>query len=576
MEDAAKYGQQHADMAEFAGMIARHLQGIYKTGFSEGLVNRILKLADQRHEAKPLWNEREMVLITYGNGIVMPDRKPLQILLDFLRERLAGKITCVHILPFFPYTSDDGFSVSDYMNVDPALGSWADITAIGAEFGLMTDLVINHVSASHPWFKNYLAGKDPGKDFFIESEPDTDYSQVVRPRSTPLFTGFESPRGTKKVWTTFSNDQVDLNFSNPEVLIEMIRILLFYVSKGVRIIRLDAIAFLWKERGTTCLHLPETHAIVKLLRDVVSYVSPGTIILTETNVPNTENWSYFGNADEAHMVYQFSLPPLLLHALFTGNSEHLNQWAGSIPELNANQTFLNYTASHDGIGIRPLEGLLPDREILQLLEAMSAFGGMVSYRSNPDGSQSPYEINITFLDAMKGDINGPDEFQEARFICSQTIMMSLKGIPAFYFNSLTGTANDHEGVRATGRARSINRKQWRADELVSLLSTDTMHSRIFKELIRLVGIRQGCSAFHPGSRQEVLPLGEQVVAFKRFNTATGDSIICISNLAVRQVDIQTSLVRIKNGYDLISCRNLQQQSDRIRINAFQTLWIAES
>jgi sucrose phosphorylase len=574
MEFPLQPGFRKRDWAIFIGCLAQRLQRIYKTAFSEGLVNRIAGMALMQQDSKPLWNESDVILITYGNSIYNPAEKPLRTLRRFLQDKLTGIVTIVHILPFFPYTSDDGFSVSDFTEVNPELGSWEDIAAISAEFGLMIDLVINHVSAKHPWFENYLSDRNPGKDFFIEAEPGIDYSCVIRPRSTPLFTRFKGITGVKEVWTTFSSDQVDLNFSNPDVLVEMIRILLTYLRKGARIIRLDAIAFLWKAKGTACLHLPETHEIVKLLREIVSFVSPGTVILTETNVPNLENWSYFGNHDEAHMVYQFSLPPLLLHALFTGNSEYISRWASEIPATGADQTYLNYTASHDGIGVRPLEGILPEVEIRELLEGMTSFGGKISQKRNNDGTLSPYEINITYLDAMKGDRNGPDSFQEARFLCAQTIMMSLQGIPAFYFNSLVGTANDYEGLAHTGIFRRINRKRWYEDELIRELSSDTLNSRLFEELTRLIRIRKQCTAFHPACPQYILFMDSRLFAFERAQPDGRERILCLSNISNHPVEIDGSAMNIKKGHDLISRESLRGIPGPILLKAYQTRWIA--
>jgi sucrose phosphorylase len=574
MEKMIRNDHKWPDTAEFTSRIARRLQAIYRDNFSEGLVNRILQLAHVHYDKRPAWDEKEVILIAYGNSICRPDEPPLRTLHRFLRQRLFQIISCVHILPYFPFTSDDGFSVTDYLQVNPDLGDWKDIDALTSDFGMMTDLVINHVSAEHPWFKNYLADRVPGRNYFIAADPRFDCSRVIRPRSTPLFTRFKIPGGHRDVWTTFSSDQVDLNFANPDVLVEMIRILLFYISKGMRIIRLDAIAFLWKKTGTTCLHQPETHQIVKLLRDIATHVCPGTVILTETNVPNLENWSYFGNDDEAHMVYQFSLPPLLLHALFSGTSRYLNQWASEIPELAPTQTFLNYTASHDGIGVRPLEGLLPGEEIRELLEGMTRFRGQISNKVNPDGSLSPYEINITYLDALKGNRDGIDGYQEARFICSQAIMMSLQGIPAFYLNSLVGTANDEEGVKVSGRVRSINRKLWQEDELKTMLSEETVHRRLFGELCRLIKIRRDYPLFHPGCQQEILMLDDRLFAFKRMNLQTGERIYCLSNVTDRPIEIKGILGARKKGYDLISA-GPAGTSDRILFNPYQMRWIIE-
>ncbi len=573
MTNNTQYGSRVAGMAEFAGVIARHLQIIYKTNFSEGLVNRILAMTNMQYNGKTRWNEKDIVLITYGNSICSASEKPLKTLRRFAGRYLAGLFSTIHILPFFPYTSDDGFAVSDFMQVNPDLGTWDDLTSFTPDFTLMADLVINHVSSAHPWFQNYLQNLDPGRDYFIEAFPGSDYTRVVRPRSTPLFTRYITSGGPRDVWTTFSADQVDLDFSNPEVLLEMIRTMIFYIARGIRIIRLDAIAFLWKQPGTTSLHLPETHEIVKLLRDIAAYICPGTLILTETNVPNRENWSYFGSHDEAHMVYQFSLPPLLLHALHTGNAGYLNRWVQEIPVTSEDQTFLNYTASHDGIGVRPLEGLLPAGEIDRLISGMTGFGGMVSKKINANGSQSPYEINITYLDAMKGTQLGPDNFQEERFVTSQAIMMALRGIPAVYIHSLLGTTNDYAGIETSGRARSINRKQLKEEEISGLLASDTMQRRLFERLTHLMRIRRNCPAFHPGCRQELLELDNSVLAFTRTDMKTGLQVICLSNMSVHPFEIKSLLPANKKRWDLISGEQVTSESP-ILLKSCQTRWIA--
>ena len=157
----------------------------------------------------------------------------------------------IHLLPFYPYSSDDGFSVIDYKQVNPALGTWDDVARVGQNFHLMFDGVINHISAQSAWFKAFLQDDPKYRDYFIVVEGEPDLSQVVRPRTLPLLTEFTTPSGAKKVWTTFSADQIDLNYANPEVLLDIIDVLLFYVAHGAELIRLDAIAYLWKEIGTT-------------------------------------------------------------------------------------------------------------------------------------------------------------------------------------------------------------------------------------------------------------------------------------------------------------------------------------
>lgn len=494
-------------------------------------------------DGAPTWSEKDQWVISYGDSIVADGTPPLGVLNHFLQRHLGETISGVHVLPFFPWSSDDGFSVIHYREVNPELGDWSHIRDLASHYDVMGDLVLNHVSRESLWFVDYLTGSLPGRDYFIEVDPDTDVSQVTRPRSSPLLVPVSTRRGTRHLWATFSEDQIDLNFENPDVLLEFVGILLFYLQQGVRTIRLDAVAFLWKRLGTACIHLPETHTVVRLLRAIVDEIAPGTLIITETNVPHAENISYFGlerlaegPPDEAHMVYQFALPPLLLHTLTRGEASTLQGWLSSLPVLPEHCTYLNFTASHDGIGVRPLEGLLPDHERDALLELMHRFGGFVSMRSNPDGSDTPYEINITWFEAMRGTRRGPDPWQIARFLCSQAIMLSLQGIPALYLHTLTGTLNDVEGVERSGRLRSINRRRWPLDELELLLeSPSTPTHDVFYALRRLLDLRRQEPCFHPNVPQQVISTPAELLAIERGPLADGRRLLALFNVTDRRI-----------------------------------------
>ena len=496
------------------------------------------------HDA-PTWSEKDQWVICYGDSILDEGTPPLAVLDTFLQSYLGDAISGVHVLPFFPWSSDDGFSVIHYREVNSELGEWAHIQTLASHYDLMADLVLNHVSRESLWFVDYLTGSLPGRDYFIEVDPDTDVSQVTRPRSSPLLVPISTRRGTRHVWATFSEDQIDLNFENPDVLLEFVGILLFYLQQGVRIIRLDAVAFLWKRLGTSCIHLPETHTVVRLLRAIVDEIAPGTLLITETNVPHAENISYFGlerlakgAPDEAHMVYQFALPPLLLHTLTRGEATTIQTWLNSLPVLPEQCTYLNFTASHDGIGVRPLEGLLPDHERDALLELMHRFGGFVSMRSNPDGSDTPYEINITWFEAMCGTRRGPDPWQIARFLCSQAIMLSLQGIPALYIHTLTGTLNDVEGVERSGRLRSINRRRWQLDELALLLeSPSTPTHDVFHALHRLLEQRRQEPCFHPNAPQRVIDTPPELLAIERGPLRNGRRLLSLYNVTDGKFDL---------------------------------------
>jgi len=550
------------------------LRFIYKADFTpdilDNLATIVSKYTSPSSKNKAKWDETDVVLITYGDSIKKDGEPPLQTLKTFLDTHLKEQISVVHILPFFPYSSDDGFSVIDFREVNPELGSWKDVEQLTTHFDLMVDLVINHASTQSKWFQQFLQQCGKGKDYFITENPDTYLSEVVRPRSTPLLTPFKTKAGTTYVWTTFSADQVDLNFKNPDVLLEMIDVLLGYISRGARIIRLDAIAFLWKQPGTNCLHLPETHEVVKLIREVAEYTNPSVVILTETNVPNIENLSYFGSGDEAHMVYQFSLPPLLLHALHTGTSVYLTTWAKELPVPQSGCTYFNFTASHDGIGVRPLEGLLPENEKAELVKNMQKFGGQVNYKTNQDGTKSAYELNITYFDALKGTAAGEDHFQVERFLASQIIMMSFRGVPAFYIHSLTATPNYLEGVQETKQNRTINRRKWNLNELTKILSSETPQSKVFTSLQKLIALRKKQKAFHPDATQEILDLGENVFGLLR-NFKNQQQILLVANMQKEANRFQLPHKYKTFTFDLISHTEIQDY----QLRPYQCLWLVD-
>ncbi|WP_373002341.1 sugar phosphorylase [Marinobacter sp.] len=525
------------------------------------------------------WDESDVVLITYADTVQRAEEKPLQTLHRFLGDCLSDSVSSVHILPFFPYSSDDGFSVMDYLAVNESHGNWEDIEAIARDYKLMADLVINHMSARSRWFENFRKRVDPGKDYFFEGNPKDDLSAVVRPRTSPLLNPVQTDDGERYVWCTFSEDQVDLNFANPQVLIEFAAIIRHYLERGIILFRLDAVAFLWKEPGTPCIHLQQTHELIKILRLLIEHHSPDAVVITETNVPNRENLTYFGNANEAHVIYNFSLPPLLINTLVTGDCKHLKTWLMSMPPAQMGTTYLNFIASHDGVGMRPTDGLLTEDEKQRLINTMDSFGGKVSYRRTPDGRDQPYEINIALYDALQGTAgSGRDHWQLQRFICAHTVMLALEGIPAFYIHSLLATENDLERVEHTGRLRSINRSQWQLEDLEQKLADPlSHHSKAFGELKRLIAIRRKQPAFHPNATQFTLHLGLQLFGFWRQSMRRDQSIFCIHNISdeVQQVALSDiNLIGTDHWQDLISGMTIDDLSGSITLKPYQSVWLS--
>jgi sucrose phosphorylase len=527
-------------------------------------------------EADEPFSQADCLLISYGDSIIGGSRPALQNLKQFLERQCQDLIRCIHVLPFQPFSSDDGFSVIDYLELRKELGSWQDLEVLASDYKLMVDLVINHVSSESEWFQAYCRGELP--DFFIEASPDDDLRDVVRPRTTPLLRPTQTSEGMKYVWCTFSHDQIDLNFANPKVLVEILKVISFYLRKGARAIRLDAIGYLWKRPGTSCIHLPETHEVVRLIRNICQYLAPGTLLITETNVPNQENLTYFGNRNEAHGIYNFSLPPLLVHALLSGESKYLKQWMMSMPPSPDGCFYLNFTASHDGIGMRPAEGLLSDEEQLEMIETIRRHGGLVSTRQAADGSERIYEVNISLFDALQGTIDGPDDLGVERFLCCQTVMMGVEGIPAFYIHSLLASSNDYEYVKKTGRNRSINRHQWDVDELESSLAdASSRHALVLKELLRRIEIRSRQPAFHPNATQFTLQLNPEFFAFWRQSRDRSQSIFALHNLTkstqqLRLADL--NLISVDHWTELLSENSLDDHEGEIVVSPYGCLWIS--
>lgn len=579
----------HATVTHLHKRLSAQLQMLYPEKDQDALATQVIDLfwpdrqqmvRREQIKDKHLWDESDVALITYGSTVQSPDEAPLKTLHRFLKDHIGETIGTVHILPFFPYSSDDGFAVIDYLEVDTALGDWADIEAIAGDYRLMADLVINHGSSKSKWFQQFLSDEAPGKDYYYTADPAANLGDVVRPRSHPLLTPFRTSAGELHVWSTFSADQLDFDFTNPDVLLEFIKIIAAYIERGVRVFRLDAVAFLWKRIGTPSINLDETHEIIRLLRTLMDHHAETLVIITETNIPNHENLTYFGNQNEAHIIYNFSLPPLLLHALLTGNALYLKRLTRSNPPALTGCTYLNFTASHDGIGLRPTEGVLPQGEVDQMLAAMRRFGGRVSMRRGPGGTEKPYEMNISYFEAMQGTLNGPDGLQIDRFMAAMAIMLALEGIPAIYIHSLLATPNGYEEVNLTGHNRSINRRKLSYEDLgTKLADGDTVEAKVFKRFLSLISLRKRQPAFHPNAVQFTLALPEGLFGIWRQSTDRTQSIFAVTNVTDQEKTLALAEINLIAGdqwWDLISGASIADIEADFALAPYQTVWISNT
>ena len=556
--------------------LSTHLAFLYGTDEAPQLIPRVEKLIAQYRTRIPArednLTERDSILITYADQVQTAHKKPLRTLNAFCNQHLIGAISGIHLLPFYPSSSDDGFSVVDYREVDSSLGNWEDISSMQNRFRLMFDGVINHVSSQSEWFKGFLRDDPRYRDYFITVEGSPDLSQVVRPRTLPLLTRFKASSGEKRVWTTFSSDQIDLNYQNPEVLLEILDILLTYAERGASFIRLDAIAYLWKEIGTTCIHLPQTHHVIQFLRAALNEVAPHVQLITETNVPHTDNVSYFGNGtDEAQLVYNFALPPLTLHTFHVGDARVLSNWAKTLTLPSDQTTYFNFLASHDGIGLNPARGILSNDEVDSLVGKTLEHGGLVSYKNNPDGSQSPYEMNINYFDALSNpNANESLDWQVDRFIASQAIMLSLVGVPGIYFHSLFGSRGWVEGVKQTGHKRTINRQKCQLDILqYELADENSLRSKVFTRYHQLLLGRSSTSAFHPHGAQKILDYHSSVFAIERISSDGKSRALCLHNVSLKPATFSTNY---QSATDLFTGQLLPVSN--ITLKPYQVLWVS--
>jgi len=567
---------------DFSEKVKKYLFEIYSNDLSKKQINNLYLDIKSifteviKDKKKELWSEKDVLLITYADSIIKKNQKNLITLSNFL-TKYCKEFTYVHILPFFPFSSDDGFAVEDYKKIKKEHGSWNDLKKITKSFKIMVDLVINHCSSRNRLFKNFLENKDPGKEFFISSQKKFPTSKkIVRPRSSDLSKKVLINGKDNYVWCTFGHDQVDFNFKNPSVLIYFFEIIKFYLDQNIKALRLDAVAFLWKELGTRCINLPQTHNIIRLIRLIIDNFYNKTLIITETNIPSHENLTYFGNNNEAHCIYNFSLAPLLIHAIISGNSFYLKKWSRGMPPAQENNSYLNFLSTHDGIGMRPVEGILPEIEVKKYFRFFKKQGGLFSYRTNK-GKKSVYEVNITLLEALKECYNGKDKYIFDRFVLAHTILFSMEGIPAIYIQNFLGSKNDNIKVKKTNSFRSINRKNWNYDSLTKIINNkSTINNKILNSIKNLIVLRKKQVAFHPNATQFTLQLGDIFFGLWRQSIDRSQSIFCISNLTNKKQKISLldiNLISTNSWFDLLTKKRIKNIGDELFFKPYQTYWI---
>ncbi len=562
--------------------IRSKLNNIYKISLSkkdidkyeEEIIQIIKKFNKKNPKKKKNISEKTSLVICYADSVYLNKRSPISLFKTFFRKRLKKSFNTIHFLPFYPSSSDSGFSVKDHYKIENKLGNWSDIKKISKSNDIMADMVINHTSARGLWFRNFLKNKQPGKNYFLTVDSKFDTSKVIRPRDHKLLKKINIFNKKEYLWRTFSADQLDLNFKNPSVLLRFIKIMINLINHGVTIFRLDAIAYLWKASGTKCINLNQTHEVIKLLRIISSSLNIETIIVSETNLPEKENLSYFGKNDEANWIYNFSLPPLLIHAFLFENSSYLNQWSKKLPIAKNGNSYLNFISSHDGIGIRPTEGIFNKKVLNKFLKRLKKNGSKFSYRKVKNKSKKVYEANITVFDALKkSDYDLKGKFFLERYVSAHSIMISFEGVPALYFNSLFGKSNDEAKYIITGNNRDVNRYKWNYKNISKRLDNkDSKQSIFYQKISNLLIVKRKQKAFHPNAARHSINLGSKIFSFKRISSNKKQTIICITNLSSKIQKVY--LNKIYHNWKNLIGPKIEIKNKFLILKPFETIWLS--
>lgn len=427
--------------------------------------------------------ENKIMLITYADSL----GKDLKELDAVLEKHYKGAVGGIHILPFFPSSADRGFSPTRYDEVDSAFGSFEDIRRLGEKYYLMCDFMINHISKQSEFFKDFEKNKDASlyrdffiryKDFWENGEPtDAEVDAIYKRKPRAPYIDIDFADGTtEKLWCTFSDEQVDLNVKSETVKKFVRETLLFLAQNGVSIIRLDAFAYAIKKAGTNCFFIEPD--IWELLHEIEGALKPYRVcILPEIHEHYTIQHKI---AKQDFWIYDFALPMLVLHALYSGKGHNLKKWFDISPQKQF--TTLD---THDGIGVVDVRDLMTEAEIEETKESLFTKGANVKkiYNTAAYNNLDIYQINCTYYSALGNN--------DKAYLLARAIQFFAPGIPQVYYVGMLAGENDVELLESTKEGRNINRHYYSAQEI------DENFSRpIVQELKDLMIFRNSHPAFH--------------------------------------------------------------------------------
>lgn len=573
-----------------------------------------LKNVDIEREKDHNWflSQKWVGMALYTDGF-SGNLRGLKVKLPYFQE--LG-INMVHIMPILECPdgkSDGGYAISDFRRVDTRIGSNEDLAEVidslkMRDILLTMDVVVNHTSEEHEWAKRARRGEQKYQEYyylFDDREMPDRYEESmpeIFPQTAPgNFTWNEEMK--KWVMTVFNNYQWDLNYSNPAVFIEMLDIILYWSNQGVDIIRLDAVAFLWKKMGSTCQNEREAHLILQMMKDCCQVTAPGVLFIAEAIVAPVEIIKYFGedaiNAKECEIAYNATLMALLWDAVATKNSSLLYQGLRSLPDKLERATWLNYIRCHDDIGlgfddtdIRAV-GYEPAKHRKFLIEYYTgnfsdsdARGFPFGYnQKNGDARISGSLASLAGLETALAS-SDPQRINNAiqRILLLHSLILSFGGIPLLYYGDELGTLNDYSFQNDEHKAHDT---RWTHRPRIDWGKAERRHQqgaieqRIFSAIKKMISVRKEIPAFADFNNRELIRVeNPHLFVFSRFNLSlpTG-GVLVVANFdaSPQNLDLDNPHIKTKLAYshteDLISGEAPAIAKERMVIPPYHYYWL---
>lgn len=423
---------------------------------------RILDKLKIKKNKKFKLNSQDIIFLTYPNSI-----ENLNKLYEFTKENKFEELfSTIHILPFLESDADGGFAVVDYKKVDLKYGTWREIKKFSKRYKLISDLILNHTSNNNKWFLDFL---DSRNNFYFKFDKNFDYSKVFRPRSTSLFTNY---LGTF-VWTTFSDKQVDLNLNEVKVFFNFLEIISFYFKKGINILRLDAIPYLFKKSGTSCVNLDENYDLVELFIKSLKHINSEVKFISEVNFGDEVNLNYLEKTS-TDLIYEFTFPMLLIYCIYNKDFKYFLKWA---QDFDFNKDVIFFLSNHDGISFRGIKNFLNENDFNDFFNSLLRNNFLINYKTI-DGKDEPYELNSTYFSLLKEILN-KDPSKEHLFCFN--LLLFIKGVPLIYYLDIIKAQNDYHLFSITNHKRDLSRPKFKYEDY--LVKINNSFFDIFKNLV---------------------------------------------------------------------------------------------